>query len=132
MNAGFSHDARIAFFETPQGILAIDTRDGSRVPISLRGALDWLSANDRWAISGGTLVDLGADFDFPAQHVPLLLEVLTGTQLDEGGSVHFLSAQDWSRKRTEYKTIAEGHLGQCRFRHSNAYVRQQAVWSRLK
>ena len=47
--------------------------------------------------------------DFPQTHLPLRVEVITGTVIDDLGNVSALTAEEWKRKKAEYDRIAREH-----------------------
>ena len=72
-----------------------------------------------------------ADVDFPQQDLPLSVEVMTGTTMDEAGNVAVLSPDEWERRRRSYVDIAARHLRTCRYPSENLYARQKLLWDRL-
>ncbi len=62
-----------------------------------------------------------ADYDFPKKYLPLLVEVATGTIIDEYGNVSALGSKEWSERKKRYAKIAEEHLKTCRYRDANLY-----------
>jgi WD40 repeat protein/energy-coupling factor transporter ATP-binding protein EcfA2 len=73
--------------------------------------------------------DIDADYDFPREHWPLLVEVATGTAVDEKtGRVKGLSADEWKEKRAVYREVAAEHLRSCRHQKANLYRRQKGLW----
>nr|VFJ87174.1 MAG: hypothetical protein BECKH772A_GA0070896_1000242 [Candidatus Kentron sp. H]VFJ88815.1 MAG: hypothetical protein BECKH772B_GA0070898_1000238 [Candidatus Kentron sp. H]VFJ95066.1 MAG: hypothetical protein BECKH772C_GA0070978_1000189 [Candidatus Kentron sp. H] len=78
-----SEVARMKHDDTVRG--AEFSADGSRI-------LTW---------SGGTarLWDFGVDYDFPLEHLPLRVEVMTGTTMNDFGAVRTLSIDEWKRKK---------------------------------
>jgi hypothetical protein len=69
--------------------------------------------------------DTNADYDFPAKNLPLLVEVTTGTKMDDFGNLFPLSQDEWMSKKKIYTKIAEKHLGMCKYRHANLYLQQK-------
>nr|VFJ75529.1 MAG: hypothetical protein BECKFW1821C_GA0114237_107911 [Candidatus Kentron sp. FW] len=47
------------------------------------------------------LWDFGVDYDFPSEHLPLQVEVMTGTIMNDYGAVKTLSAEEWKRKHAK-------------------------------
>nr|VFJ63187.1 MAG: hypothetical protein BECKDK2373C_GA0170839_110414 [Candidatus Kentron sp. DK] len=66
------------------------------------------------------LWDFGVDYDFPVEHLPLQVEVMTGTAMNDHGAVSALSAREWQRKKEAYERIAKDHAAQCRYKHVSA------------
>ncbi|OQX08789.1 MAG: hypothetical protein BWK80_47710, partial [Desulfobacteraceae bacterium IS3] len=83
-----------------------------------------------WSYDGTARVwDIGADYDFPPEHFPLLVEVATGTAMnDNTGDVSVLSKNEWEARKQEYIEIAEEHLKTCKYPKANMYVRQKQAW----
>ena len=82
-----------------------------------------------WSADGtARLWDIGTDYDFPNEHLPLLLEVATGTIMDDYGNISVLSKEDWETKKMEYITIAENHLTDCKYKKYNLYLKQKQFW----
>jgi hypothetical protein len=90
-------------------------RDGSRI----------LSWGDEGAVR---LWDIQEDFDFPRAHIRLLVEVVTGTVMDDAGNVSALPREKWTERQKQYRTIAEQHLITCQYREANLYLRQKSFW----
>jgi len=72
--------------------------------------------------------DIAADYDFPPEHLPLLVEVATGTAMDDAGNVSALNKDQWEERRLKYIEIAEEHLKTCKYPKANMYVRQKKAW----
>ena len=71
------------------------------------------------------------DEDFPKEHLPLMVEVATGTSMDDYGSVNNLSKKKWEELRAEYIRIAEEHLKDCKHKSVNIYLNyQKPNWSK--
>lgn len=68
------------------------------------------------------LWNIGIDYDFPREYLPLLVEVRTGTRMDEYGNIFVLSGEEWEAKRKEYVRIAENHLKTCKYKDANLYA----------
>nr|VFJ52596.1 MAG: hypothetical protein BECKFW1821B_GA0114236_101247 [Candidatus Kentron sp. FW]VFJ54361.1 MAG: hypothetical protein BECKFW1821A_GA0114235_104717 [Candidatus Kentron sp. FW] len=64
------------------------------------------------------LWDFSVDYDFPVEHLPLQVEVVTGTTMNDHGAVRTLSAEEWKRKKQLYDRIAEHHAAECRHKVS--------------
>ncbi len=48
-----------------------------------------------WSEDGtARLWDISADYDFPGEHLPLLVEVMTGTSMDDMGNVTVLNPEE--------------------------------------
>ncbi len=69
-----------------------------------------------------------ADYDFPKEYLPLLVEVATGTTMDDISIVHSLTTDDWKKRREKYKEIAEEHLKTCKYKEANIYLKQKQFW----
>ncbi|MCG8455039.1 MAG: protein kinase [Holophagales bacterium] len=76
-----------------------------------------------WNSGGLRLRDISADFDFPAEHLPLLVEATTGTTTDILGFPELLPKEQWETRRNRYLEIARNHARECRFPHVNLYLR---------
>lgn len=50
-------------------------------------------------------LDIGANLQFPGKYLPLKVEKITGTTLDELGNLHLMSAAEWEQRRDEYAVI---------------------------
>ncbi|MDM8523359.1 hypothetical protein QUF80_08305, partial [Desulfococcaceae bacterium HSG8] len=82
-----------------------------------------------WSSDGTARVwDIGADYDFPPEHLPLLVEVATGTAMDDAGNISVLSKDEWEARKEKYIEIAENHLKTCKYPKANMYVRQKRAW----
>lgn len=55
-------------------------------------------------------LDIGADLQFPGKYLPLQVEKITGTKLDELGDLQLMSAAEWKKRRDEYEAL-ERELG---------------------
>ncbi|VFN00135.1 MAG: hypothetical protein BECKG1743D_GA0114223_104975 [Candidatus Kentron sp. G] len=86
--------------------------DGSRI-------LTW--SNDGTA----SLWDFGVDYDFPVAHLPLQVEVMTGTTMNDHGAVSALSTEEWKRKKRLYDRIAENHAAKCQYKKANLYLQKK-------
>lgn len=81
-----------------------------------------------WSADGtARLWDISADYDFPPEKLPLLVQVVTGTEMDDIGIVSALPPDEWYRLKEEYVRVAED-LKTCRYPDANLYVRQKAFW----
>nr|VFK54780.1 MAG: hypothetical protein BECKTUN1418F_GA0071002_10556 [Candidatus Kentron sp. TUN]VFK59188.1 MAG: hypothetical protein BECKTUN1418E_GA0071001_10526 [Candidatus Kentron sp. TUN] len=77
-----------------------------------------------WSDDGtARLWDFGVDYDFPVAHLPLQVEVMTGTAMNDFGAVRTLRAEEWKRKRQLYERIAEAHAAECRYKKANLYLK---------
>jgi hypothetical protein len=112
-------------------------RDGAPVGEPLRHGADVLGAvwnHDEsriltWSRDGTARQwKVRADVDFPQQYIPLLVEVMTGTMMDEGGNISVLTPELWQRRRQIYVDIAERHLTECQYRDANLYLKQKPAW----
>lgn len=74
------------------------------------------------------LWDISVDYDFPQKHLLLLVEVVTGTTMDDLGNVTALSPEAWQQKRVEYIERAEEHLKTCQYQDANIYLKQKSMW----
>jgi len=72
-----------------------------------------------------------ADYDFPKEHLSLLVEVSTGTTMDDSGNVSVLNKEEWETKKQEYIKISEDHLKTCKYKSANIYLnRQKPFWGK--
>ena len=69
------------------------------------------------------------DFDFPQDHLRLLVEVVTGTVMDDVGNTSTLHPEEWINRKEQYREIAEQHLLTCRHRAANLYLQQKPFWT---
>jgi hypothetical protein len=74
------------------------------------------------------LWDMQQDFDLSRDHLRLLVEVVTGTIMDDVGNVSAIPPEEWTKLKTRYRTIAEQHLITCQYRDANLYLRQKRLW----
>ena len=75
------------------------------------------------------LWDIQEDFDFPQDHLRLLVEVVTGTIMDDLGNISALPLEEWTKRKKQYREIAEQHLLTCQHRDVNLYLRQKPFWT---
>lgn len=75
-----------------------------------------------WGEDALILWKLRADYDFPPEFFPLLVQAATGTILDQDGSIRFLTRDEWLIRRTEYLRVAEEHLASCAFQRRPAKI----------
>jgi hypothetical protein len=68
------------------------------------------------------------DFDFPRDHIRHLVEVVTGTVMDDVDNVSALHPEEWAKRKTQHRKVAEQHLITCEYRDANLYLRQQRIW----
>ncbi|HHT9110245.1 MAG TPA: hypothetical protein ACFYDZ_03685, partial [Candidatus Brocadiaceae bacterium] len=78
------------------------------------------------------LWDIRVDADFPKDHLSLLVEVVTGTKMDDMGNVMALNQEEWQGRKKRYSSIAEKHLRTCKYKDANIYVRQKQFWEGKK
>jgi WD40 repeat protein len=69
-----------------------------------------------------------ADMDFPPEQLSLLVEVMTGTAMDDAGNITVLTADEWLQRKDSYAAIAAHHLTTCRYRDANLYFKQKPEW----
>jgi hypothetical protein len=74
------------------------------------------------------LWDVEDDLDFSRDHLRLLVEVVTGTVMDDFGNVSVLHPEEWTKRKTQYRKSAEKHLIACQYRDANLYLRQKRLW----
>jgi hypothetical protein len=74
------------------------------------------------------LWDIQGDTDLPKDHLRLLVEVVTGTVMDDVGDVSTLTPEEWTKRKMQYRKIAEQHLMTCQYRDANLYLRQKRFW----
>ena len=71
-------------------------------------------------------------YNFPKEHLPLLVEVCTGTAMDDFGNVRALNKEEWETRKLEYIRISEDHLKTCKHRSANIYLnRQKLFWGEM-
>jgi WD40 repeat protein len=59
------------------------------------------------------LWNIHEDFDLPRDHLRLLVEVVTGTVMDDVGNVSALRPEEWTKHKKQYRYVAEQHLIAC-------------------
>ena len=69
-----------------------------------------------------------ADVDFPQEALPLLVEVMTGTTMDDAGNITMLTPDQWQQRKRAYIDIAERHLTKCRYQDVNLFAKQKPHW----
>jgi len=69
-------------------------------------------------------IELGEQF--PKQHLPLYVEVLTGTALDHMGNVIALAPKVWKEKKAAYQPIAREHFQDAK--SDTLYAHQRKNW----
>ena len=74
------------------------------------------------------LWNIAADYDFPNEHLPLLVNVMTVTQMDDYGYVTALNKAEWEKQKKEYIKIAKEHLKTCKYKEANLYLKQRKYW----
>ena len=74
------------------------------------------------------LWNIAADYDFTNEHLPLMINVMTGTKMDDYGNVTALSEEEWKKQKTEYIKIAKEHEKECKYKKANLYLRQKEYW----
>jgi WD40 repeat protein len=139
VGATFSNDERLILTWSNDHTARLwHTRDGSPAarPMVQAGPITGatFSKDERfvstWSRGDKTtrLWDVEADYDFPGEYLPLLVEVVTGTEMDSFGNVHAIDIQRWQEKKQQYIGIAEKHLRTCKYLSANLYVRQKTLW----
>jgi hypothetical protein len=78
------------------------------------------------------LWDMQEDLDFPQDYLRLLVEVATGTAMDDIGNIGALRPEEWTKRQRQYREIAEQHLLTCRHRDANLYLQQKPFWTAQK
>ncbi len=78
------------------------------------------------------LWNMRVDYDFPKEHLSLLVEVVTGTATDDLGNVTALDPEKWLERKKKYIKIAEKHLNTCKYKDANIYARQKLFWEGKK
>jgi WD40 repeat protein len=68
---------------------------------------------------------INADYDFPSEYLPLLVEVLTGTTLNENNELKLLSKEEWDSRKRSYLEIAKEHLRNCEYKKANIYLNRR-------
>jgi hypothetical protein len=74
------------------------------------------------------LWDIQGDTDLPKDQLRLLVEVVTGTVMDDVGDVSTLPPEEWTKRKTQYRKIAEDYLITCQYKDANLYLRQKRLW----
>ena len=74
------------------------------------------------------LWNISVDYDFPAEYLPLLVEVSTGTTLNEIGNVRILKSQELQQKRKEFIKIAESYLKKSDYKNSRTYKKIKSYY----
>ena len=82
-----------------------------------------------WSGDAARLWSIIGDYDFPVEHIPLLVEMITGTTMDNFGNVSVLDSAAWNEKRTRYIAVASKHSSECKFSSANVYLRQKQLWA---
>ena len=136
--ATFSHDEEWILTSSKDGTARIwHAMDGTPIGRPLKqdkGILGAAFSKDERGIltwdEAGTarLWHVEADYDFPVEHIPLLLEVLTGTTMDDFGNIRALDGTVWNHKRKYYIQVAEDHLRKCQFVTANLFETQKKLW----
>jgi len=49
------------------------------------------------------LWDIAADYDFPKEHLSLMIEAITGTKMDDQNNVLLLNRKEWLARKQKYK-----------------------------
>ena len=93
------------------------------------------SPDERFVITTGSdgaarVWDIGADYDFPKEHLSLLVEVATGTQIGNGGALTVMGSETWHRQKTRYMEIAREQSKQTLFPEKNLYQKQSRFWNK--
>ena len=78
------------------------------------------------------LWDIGADYDFPKESLPLLVQVMTGTTINELGNVRGLKQGEWETLNQRYRSISEEHLKTCQYQKNNLDLIRKKVSERLQ
>jgi len=74
------------------------------------------------------LWNIAVDYDFPNEHLPLMVNVMTGTKMDDYGNLTVLTKDEWEAQKAEYIKVAEEHLKSCKYKSGNLYLRQKEYW----
>jgi hypothetical protein len=48
--------------------------------------------------------------------------------MDDVGDVSTLTPEEWTKRKMQYREIAEQHLMTCQYRDANLYLRQKRFW----
>ncbi|MEE8583573.1 MAG: hypothetical protein V3T83_01855, partial [Acidobacteriota bacterium] len=135
--AAFSRDeARVLTYSDDGTARLWKAKDGSPLEVLEHDGPVWgaVFSRDESRVlsysSDGTarIWDIQSDLDFPVEYLPLLVEVATGTTMDERGFVTALNDATWKQKRKEYIDIADDHLKLCQYRRANLYLEQKRYW----
>lgn len=81
-----------------------------------------------WGLAGPRSWDIGADDDLDPGLFRLLVEVATGTEIDQSDNVRPLDAASWMQRRREYIKKAGEHLVHCKHREANLFLKQRGWW----
>jgi hypothetical protein len=65
------------------------------------------------------LWNIHEDFDFPQDSLQLLVEVVTGSVMNDVGDINVLRPDEWTKRKKQYREIAEQHLLTCQHRDVN-------------
>ena len=57
-----------------------------------------------------------------------MINVMTGTQMDDYGNLAALNKDEWEGQKKEYIEVAKEHLKTCKYKKANFYLRQKAYW----
>ena len=85
-----------------------------------------------WSAAGtARLWNIEVDEDFPKEHIPLMVQVATGTVIDDYGNVTTLSKKKLEELREKYIRIAKEHLKNCKHKSANIYLNyQKSNWGK--
>ena len=62
----------------------------------------------------------------------LLVEIVSGTTMDDFGNIHILDSRTWNDRREQYLKVAQEHFINCQFKAANLYELQKKVWGMSK
>ncbi|PWT75594.1 MAG: hypothetical protein C5B60_05120 [Chloroflexi bacterium] len=63
-----------------------------------------------WSMDGtARLWSLEANYDFPIEHSWLLVQILTGTMIDDFGTLRGLDSYAWNERKKQYVDLAQSH-----------------------
>ena len=48
--------------------------------------------------------------------------------MDDFGNVTALRQEEWTKRKKQYREVAEQHLKTCQYRDANLYLRQKLLW----
>jgi len=138
--AVFSSDDRLLLTRDDDGDLRVwNTSEGSLAlaPVNYGPGLAAaefapdLQSVQAWGLDGSRSprsLDIGSDDDLDPNDLSRLVEVATGTEIDQSDTVRPLDAASWEKRRREYIKKAQEHLDHCKRPAANLFRRQREWW----